>query len=171
MAGKKGKRDNNDYRPRKKDANLSEEEDDDFVDDIDSRPSTGVVWEVTCELLGVDVSGRQVQYSVFLFEMMLLCCTEEFDRRQVQADDTEPPLYLVRVWELGPALQRTTPLNLVHAIPTTRLRVLRLTDSDTFELEWFDETNSPRIFEFYTLSSSFLFDEEEAGTSRLIPLG
>jgi hypothetical protein len=35
MAGKKGKRDNDDYRPRKKDANLSEKEVDDFVDGED----------------------------------------------------------------------------------------------------------------------------------------
>ncbi|KAF8175291.1 hypothetical protein K438DRAFT_95093 [Mycena galopus ATCC 62051] len=35
MAGKKGKRDNNNYRPSKKDASLSEEEDDDFVDGED----------------------------------------------------------------------------------------------------------------------------------------
>ena len=83
------------------------------------------------DLLGVEVpgiineSGIRIQYSVFLFEMMLLCCTEGLDRPQ--ADD-EPYQYPVRAWELGPALQRTTPLNLVHAIPTPRLRVLRLSD-------------------------------------------
>jgi hypothetical protein len=42
MAGKKGKRDNNDYRPRKKDANLSEEEDDDFVDGEDLGSASNV---------------------------------------------------------------------------------------------------------------------------------
>ncbi|KAJ6542835.1 TKL/TKL-ccin protein kinase [Mycena capillaripes] len=104
------------------------------------------------DVLGVDVSGIHCQYSVFLFEMMLLCCTtEDLDRRPAQADE-EPYQYPVRAWELGPALQRTTPLNLVLAIPTPRLRVLRLSDSDTFELEWVDEANSPRALEFYTTS-------------------
>ncbi|KAJ7255043.1 TKL/TKL-ccin protein kinase [Mycena haematopus] len=98
------------------------------------------------DLLSVDVSGMRIQYSVFLFETMLLCCTDDLGKRQ--ADD-EPYQYPVRAWELGPALQRTTPLNLVYAIPMPRLKVLRLSDS-TFELEWIDETNSPRTLEFYT---------------------
>ncbi|KAJ7657789.1 TKL/TKL-ccin protein kinase [Mycena polygramma] len=100
------------------------------------------------DVLGVDDSGQPCQYSVFLFEMMLLCCTERVDKQR-QADE-EPPQYPVRAWELGPALQRTTPLDLVHAIPTARLKVLRLSDSNTFELEWVDESNSPRALEFYT---------------------
>ncbi|KAJ7819194.1 TKL/TKL-ccin protein kinase [Mycena olivaceomarginata] len=83
------------------------------------------------DLLVVDASGMPVQYSVFLFEMMLL-------------------LTPVRAWELGPALQRTTPLNLVYAIPTPRLKLLRLSDSNTLELDWIDEAHSPRTLEFYT---------------------
>jgi hypothetical protein len=100
------------------------------------------------DLLSVEVSGKHIQYSVFLFEMMLLCCTdtEDLDR----PTDEDPYQYPVRAWELGPALQRMTPLNLVFAIPTPRLRVLRLTDSDTLELEWLDEANSPRTLEFNT---------------------
>ncbi|KAF7345015.1 putative TKL/TKL-ccin protein kinase [Mycena venus] len=100
------------------------------------------------DMLSVEVSGKRIQYSVFLFEMMLLCCTDSEDLdKQV---DEEPYQYPVQAWELGPALQRTTPLNLVFAIPTPRLRVLRLTDSDTLELEWLDEANSPRTLEFNT---------------------
>ncbi|KAJ7731934.1 TKL/TKL-ccin protein kinase [Mycena maculata] len=97
------------------------------------------------DLLALDAAGTP--HAVFLFEMMLLCCSEGVDARPA---DAEPYAYPVRAWDLGPALQRTTPLNLVHAIPTPRLKLLRLSDSDTLELEWIDERNKPRALEFYT---------------------
>lgn len=42
MAGKPVKHGNNNYQPRKKPANLSEEEDDDFVDGEDLEPEPNV---------------------------------------------------------------------------------------------------------------------------------
>ncbi|KAJ6476375.1 TKL/TKL-ccin protein kinase [Mycena sanguinolenta] len=115
------------------------------------------------DLFNVDVSGKQTEYSVFLFEMMLLCCSDESKR---DADD-EPPRYPLRAWELGPALQRITPLNLEHAIPTSRLKLLRLSDS-TFELEWIDETNSPRTLEFYTTSTD-QYDQWSFALEAFVP--
>lgn len=75
----------------------------------------------------VDISG--LHYSVFLYESMLLCCVEGVDDAQVE---DEHPRYPVRAWELGPALKGTTPLNLVHAIPTNRLKVLRCDGSGMY---------------------------------------
>ncbi|KAJ7191639.1 TKL/TKL-ccin protein kinase [Mycena pura] len=90
-----------------------------------------------------------VAHAVFLFETMLLCCLEDAQAQEGDADaDAEPYEYPVRAWELGPALQRATPLNLVHAIPTARLRLLRLSDSDSFELEWADEHGAAHALEF-----------------------
>jgi hypothetical protein len=63
-----------------------------------------------------------LQYSLFLFETMMLCCLEGVDVPQVEGN---VPIYPVQPWELGPALRRTTPLNLVHAIPTRHLKILR----------------------------------------------
>ncbi|KAF8169113.1 hypothetical protein K438DRAFT_2024728 [Mycena galopus ATCC 62051] len=116
------------------------------------------------DLLGVHVAGMHMPYSVFLFEMMLLCCTEDFGRRQA---DGEPYEYPVRAWELGPALQRSTPLNLVHAIPVPRMKVLRLSDS-TFELEWIDEANSPRTLEFYTTCAE-QYDQWSSALEAFVP--
>ncbi|KAJ6501810.1 TKL/TKL-ccin protein kinase [Mycena vulgaris] len=117
------------------------------------------------DLLAVEASGS-VRYAVFLFEMMLLCCTEGVaDKRQ---EDEEPYPYPVRAWDLGPALRRTTPLNLVHAIPAQRLRLLRLSDSDAFELEWLDEDNKARTLEFYTTSAE-QYDQWRAALEMFVP--
>jgi hypothetical protein len=88
------------------------------------------------DVLQVVAGSGHGQYSVFLFEMMLLCCTDAEDAvdQDGQAQGEEAYEYPVHAWELGPALQRTTPLNLVHAIPTPRLTVLRLSDSGTRRL-------------------------------------
>ncbi|KAJ7145696.1 TKL/TKL-ccin protein kinase [Mycena epipterygia] len=115
------------------------------------------------DILAIDVSGYQ--YSVFLFEMMLLCCSEGTDKRQ---GDEEPYQYPVKAWELGPALQRTTPLNLVHAIPTPRLKLLRLSDSDTFELEWLGDNNKPCALEFYTTCAE-QYDQWRAALEVFVP--
>ncbi|KAJ7157940.1 TKL/TKL-ccin protein kinase [Mycena crocata] len=97
------------------------------------------------DLLAIDVPGSQ--YSIFLFEMMLLCCIEDVDQRQTSED---PYQYPVRAWDLGPALQRTTPLNLVHAIPTPRFKLIRVADPKSIELEWVDDDNKTRSLELYT---------------------
>ncbi|KAJ7166663.1 TKL/TKL-ccin protein kinase [Mycena filopes] len=116
------------------------------------------------DVLGVVVSNSAAahsnppqQYAVFLFEMMLLCCEEMVVT--AAADDGEEGggcEYPVPAWELGPALQRLTPLNLVHAIPTPRLKLLRISDSDSFELDWIDDSSAhnTRTLEFYTTSSA-----------------
>ncbi|KAJ7688619.1 kinase-like domain-containing protein [Mycena rosella] len=117
------------------------------------------------DLLAVDASGSGLRYAVFLFEMMLLCCSEGAADRP---DDEEPYQYPVRAWDLGPALQQTTPLNLVHAIPTPRLRLLRLSDSDAFELEWLDEENKPRTLEFYTTCAE-QYDQWRAALETFVP--
>ncbi|KAJ7030108.1 TKL/TKL-ccin protein kinase [Mycena alexandri] len=101
--------------------------------------------------LGMHGTQGMQQYAVFLFEMMLLCCAEVVVPVYVEdSEEGDGNEYPVQAWELGPALQRTTPLNLVHAIPTHRLKLLRVTDSDSFELDWTDDSNNTRTLEFYT---------------------
>ncbi|KAJ7202466.1 hypothetical protein B0H12DRAFT_1162680 [Mycena haematopus] len=107
--------------------------------------------------LSIDVSG---QSSGFLFEAMPLCRPDDLGNRQ--ADDGEYQ-YLFRAWAFGPALQRTTTLNLTYAIP----KVLRLSDS-TFELKWIDEKNSPRTLEFYTTCAE-QYDQWSFALEALVP--
>lgn len=77
------------------------------------------------------VGGTEMYYSVFLFESMLLCCLEGPDKL-VENEGQLATRYPLRPWELGPALRRTTPLNLIHAIPTRDLKVLRYGESGRF---------------------------------------
>ncbi|KAJ7468748.1 TKL/TKL-ccin protein kinase [Mycena latifolia] len=93
-------------------------------------------------------TANGLRYAVFLFEMMLLCCADAEGAAPGDTDDEEQ--YPVRAWQMGPALRQTTPLNLVYAIPAPRLRLLRLSDSDAFELEWVDDNGKLRVLEFYT---------------------
>ncbi|KAJ7278948.1 TKL/TKL-ccin protein kinase [Mycena rebaudengoi] len=93
------------------------------------------------------VNAAGLHYSLFLFEMMLLCCTEDVDKRETEEEQYQYP---VKAWELGPALQRTTPLNLVHAIPTPRFKLLRMTDSDILELDWIGEDGKVHTLELHT---------------------
>ncbi|KAF7368574.1 putative TKL/TKL-ccin protein kinase [Mycena venus] len=120
------------------------------------------------DLLSVDVSGTHVQYSVFLFEMMMLCCTDVDADSPERRQNDEPYQYPVRAWALGPALQRTTPLNVVHAIPMPHLRILRVSDADTFEIEWVDEENSSRTLEFYTTSAE-QYEQWRAALGGFVP--
>ncbi|KAJ7715268.1 kinase-like domain-containing protein [Mycena metata] len=104
------------------------------------------------DVLGVAVSnsahsnigmhGTQ-QYAVFLFEMML-CCVEVGVASQFEDGDS------VSAWAFSPAL--TTPLNIVYAIPTPQLKLLRVSDSNSFELDWTDDSNAHNIrtLKFYT---------------------
>ncbi len=79
----------------------------------------------------MEVSGTR--YAVFLFETMLLCCLDG-------AGDRRPARYPTKPWELGPGLREKSLLNLVHAIPTTSLSVLRITGYQSFTVEWRDST-------------------------------
>ncbi|KAJ3972535.1 TKL/TKL-ccin protein kinase [Lentinula raphanica] len=79
-------------------------------------------------------------YQIFLFESMLLCCLDgpqsSAPRHGHNEERVGPARYPIRPWELGPALRRTMPLNLIHAIPTDEMWKLRVLDIETFELHW-----------------------------------
>ncbi|KAK0213720.1 TKL/TKL-ccin protein kinase [Armillaria fumosa] len=77
----------------------------------------------------MEASGTR--YAVFLFETMLLCCLDG-------AGDRRPARYPTKPWELGPGLREKSLLNLVHAIPTGSLSVLRVTGDQSFTIEWTD---------------------------------
>lgn len=72
---------------------------------------------------------RKLQYSVFLFEALLLCCHE--GPQMEEEPSTRPPLYPIRPWEMGPALRRSTALDIVHTIPTSALKAVVLPDTGT----------------------------------------
>jgi len=66
-------------------------------------------------------------YSVFLFEKMLLCCTDDsLGSDTVNIGNTRYP---VKPWEIGPALLQKHSLNIVLSIPTSCLEVLHCIDS------------------------------------------
>ncbi|KAK0462909.1 TKL/TKL-ccin protein kinase [Desarmillaria tabescens] len=77
----------------------------------------------------MEASGTR--YAVFLFEAMLLCCLDG-------AGDRRPARYPTKPWELGPGLREKSLLNLVHAIPTSCLGVVRITSDQSFSIEWKD---------------------------------
>ncbi|KAE9403429.1 hypothetical protein BT96DRAFT_990287 [Gymnopus androsaceus JB14] len=86
-----------------------------------------------------EVTTGPVEYQIFLFEAMLLCCLDgprSRNQDRIQNEDMGPAKYPTRAWELGPALRRGMPLNLVYAIPTKEIREMRVLDFDSFELEW-----------------------------------
>jgi hypothetical protein len=65
-------------------------------------------------------------YSVFLFENMLICCTDDSRSDTVNIGNTRYP---VKPWEIGPALLQKHPLNIVLSIPTSSLKVLHCIDA------------------------------------------
>ncbi|KAK0471351.1 TKL/TKL-ccin protein kinase [Armillaria novae-zelandiae] len=77
----------------------------------------------------IEASGTR--YAVFLFETMLLCCLDGAGDRRLARYPTKP-------WELGPGLREKSFLNLVHAIPTGSLSVIRITEDQSFTIEWTD---------------------------------
>lgn len=69
-------------------------------------------------------SGEQL--SVFLFEKMLLCCSQISNEQEgsqvaLMVFDSYP----VVDWEIGPALRSNTLLNMIHAIPIEHISALR----------------------------------------------
>ena len=114
------------------------------------------------------VNSSGLQLSVFLFSTMLLCCAEGIDKEQVEE---YVPCYPIAPWELGPALRRTTPLNVTHAIPTSHLRTLRWTDSgmyvcyvwlayihvdhqDSFEIDWIEKNDDLHTLHFFPTTAT-----------------
>ncbi|KAF4568460.1 hypothetical protein EYR36_010471 [Pleurotus pulmonarius] len=82
-------------------------------------------------------SGEQL--SVFLFEKMLLCCSQaSSDQEGTQVELAVFDSYPIADWEIGPALRSNTLLNMVHAIPTEHISALRCFEHDSFELDWHD---------------------------------
>ncbi|KAF5333811.1 hypothetical protein D9758_015233 [Tetrapyrgos nigripes] len=60
-------------------------------------------------------------------------------QNSTQSDDDEGhlPRYPIRSWELGSALRKKTPLNLIYTIPTAWMKVLSV-DEELFSLDWRD---------------------------------
>jgi len=65
-------------------------------------------------------------YSVFLFEKMLICCTDSSPSDTVNIGNTQYP---GKPWEIGPALLQKHPLNFALAIPTSSFRALHCIDA------------------------------------------
>lgn len=65
-------------------------------------------------------------YSVFLFQTMLLCCT---DHRRSDMVNIGGSRYPIRPWEIGPALSQKFPLHIVLSIPTANLNTLHCIDT------------------------------------------
>ncbi|KAG5219509.1 Serine/threonine-protein kinase [Salix suchowensis] len=82
-------------------------------------------------------SGEQL--SVFLFEEMLLCCSQNLNEQEgPQVGLVVLDSYPIADWEIGPALKSNTLLNIIHAIPTEHISALRCFEHDSFELDWRD---------------------------------
>ncbi|CAK5271870.1 unnamed protein product [Mycena citricolor] len=116
----------------------------------------------------VDMQAPTSRRSLFLFEMALLCCTEEVDGESTHLEQQENVRYPILAWELGPALRKSTPLNLVCVIPTARMRRLRLCDSDSIELDWLDENNRLETIELFT-SCTEQYDQWCATLEHFVP--
>lgn len=93
------------------------------------------------DMLGIQARGgtapgitkdTRMDYSVFLFEGMLVCCLDgDSEGDAIPPCPAEPEFvvtYPIVAWDIGPACRRNTPLNVVHAIPTRHLKVLRYSD-------------------------------------------
>ncbi|EEB86642.1 hypothetical protein MPER_16330 [Moniliophthora perniciosa FA553] len=63
-------------------------------------------------------------------------------------DEDEMAVYPIRAWVLGPVLKKSTPLNLVYAIPTKNMRTLRVLGSLSFEIEWTNDVGVSYNLEF-----------------------
>lgn len=71
-------------------------------------------------------STKGMHYSVFFFEALILCCREGFNRLE---EKSYAPSYPIHSWEVGPALRRQTPLDIIHAIPTSNLENVSCNDT------------------------------------------
>ncbi|KAG5651731.1 hypothetical protein H0H81_007669 [Sphagnurus paluster] len=78
---------------------------------------------------------KRKQYSVFFFETLLLCCTEGFDRMAKPQPTQSYPIY---PWEFGPALRKKSPLDIVYAIPVSKIQYVSCSDTSSIEITWLD---------------------------------
>ncbi|KAH9480786.1 Tyrosine-protein kinase isoform SRK4 [Psilocybe cubensis] len=90
----------------------------------------------------VDPASGQ-HYSVFLFEKMLICCT---DHRRSDSIDLGHVRYPVKPWEIGPALAEQYPLVIMLSIPTDSLKLLHCIDTAIFEISWGSKSECSIIF-------------------------
>lgn len=76
-------------------------------------------------LLADATSG--LTHSVFLYESMLLCCQDTAsDRSHVDgAPRSFSTRYPIAKWELGPALSRNQPLDILFKVPTSFIKSVR----------------------------------------------
>ncbi|TFK33028.1 hypothetical protein BDQ12DRAFT_658509 [Crucibulum laeve] len=88
------------------------------------------------------ISGAQ--FSVFLFEKVLLFCKAKCQA----ANQTQYP---IKSWEMGPALAETTPLTIIHSIPTEMLKSLHCIDIEFFEVVWGEENGHEHSQTFHPL--------------------
>lgn len=88
-----------------------------------NEDSLGNILHDDCILVD-PVSGQY--YSVFLFEKMLICCT---DYRRSDRVDLGCVRYPVKPWEIGPALSEQYPLVVMLSIPTSSLTSLHCIDA------------------------------------------
>ncbi|KAF5382664.1 hypothetical protein D9615_002721 [Tricholomella constricta] len=93
--------------------------------------------------------AKKMQYSVFMFETLLLCCKEGFDRREVEQPGQSYPIY---PWEMGPALRKTNLLDIVHAIPVSELEAASCPDTSSIEITWLDKNNEIRYLTFVSMT-------------------
>ncbi|KAF8073945.1 TKL/TKL-ccin protein kinase, partial [Lyophyllum atratum] len=93
--------------------------------------------------------AKKIQYSVFLFETLLLCCREGFDRKEVKQPVQTYPIYS---WEMGPALRKASPLDIVHAIPVSRLEAVTCPDTSSMEVSWLGNDHEVHYLSFVSMS-------------------
>jgi len=83
----------------------------------------GNVLQDDCLLVDPNSGGF---YSVFLFERMLICCTDYRRNDTVNIGNTKYP---VKPWEIGPAVVQKHLLNIALSIPTSSLQELHCIDA------------------------------------------
>ncbi|KAF9074431.1 hypothetical protein BDP27DRAFT_1317072 [Rhodocollybia butyracea] len=132
---------------------------------IDPSDMGRLILDDQLQLEDTETTSGSSLYQIFLFEAMLLCCLDGSNQTNNWDDEgwMSSARYPIRAWELGPALKRAAPLNLVYAIPTNELQELRLFGSDEFELEWNrnPNLNQGRRQSSMTLSFTCPFGEDQ----------
>lgn len=83
-----------------------------------SAPDPDKLGSILLDDVVVVNANKGLQYSVILFEELLLLCQEGKGFIDEKRYEQAYPIY---AWEIGPALKRSTPLDIVHVIPTSRL--------------------------------------------------
>lgn len=84
------------------------------------------------DLLLADVTSG-LQHSVFLYESMLLCCQDSITDVSALNRHSFPFSYPIANWELGPAISRNQPLDILFAIPTSLFKSVRRVSAGMLE--------------------------------------